>query len=313
MSTVIVNYLIVFRIQILEIVSKLPKTFINFNLNQYYGIEIYSVYFSLLFRSIQNNILFYTLSVNDLENVSLFFTIFLDEYFDYLQNYFIITKNSDAVNYLLSITTVMKSLILELASCIQNYKSDGTIISISQNDNLNSRISTIKKVLIRSDPLEYSHIYSEISDSAQSSNSNPINNSSNILNQLLYVQTFFDEQEPPLYCKNILIQSYKPFSVIKNITDLIPKHPQKNIQLLSKCKNIYDLPPLPNFCGEKQYMFVLAEYSKKEDDFSFSSIAKGMIGLLVHADKWKENVSKWFVHNYTLIDKPFQKKVFIVS
>lgn len=313
MATIITNYLNVFRTQLLDIISKLPKTFINFDQNRYYRIEIYSVYFSQIFRSIQRNILFYTININDLENILLFFNLFLDDYFQYFQNYFTFMKDSTAVNYCLSITSLMKTLILSLNSYIQNYKSDGSIISITQNNYLNTIILDIKKILIRSDPLEFSHIFSEIKDNnsqASTFNQPP----SNILNQLLYVQTFFDEQEPQMYTKKICIYSYRPFSLVRKISDLIPKPIQKVVKLISKFKNFYNLPRL-NCNGEnlKQYMFVLAEYDNTSDDFNFLKTQKDRIGLLVHVDKWNKNDFKWYIENYIMVNKPFQNKVFIVS
>lgn len=307
MTTVISTYIDSLQEKIINLIPQLPSQFIVFSDVQHFK-NNYSRYFIQLFNAIKKNIMFYAITIDDLDNILIFFNMLLQEYFVYFQNYFIYVKNDQIVKYLISIIQPMNTLVLLLKQSIQNFRIYGNLISIEENSILNSLILQIQKLLSASNPLEFNDTFTN--------NKAILLYPPALLNTCLAVESFFQEQDPDTFCTNIDIISYKPFSIIKKPDDLLVKKYRNSVSLLHHCKNIWQLPQIVKKDKKKNYnkhMFVLAEIVQKKQDFNFNLHPKETVGILIHTDKWEKQESKWIINYYDELTKPFEKKVLIVS
>jgi hypothetical protein len=312
MTTVISTYIDSLQEKIINLIPQLPSQFIVFNADQPFK-NNYSTYFIKLFNAIKKNVMFYAIGIDDLENILILFNVLFQEYFVYFQNYFILLKNDETVTYLTAIIQPMNSLILLLKRSIQNFRIYGNLISIEDNTTLNSLILQIQNLLNASNPLDYNDTFSNIEET---NNKSILLYPPALLNTCLAVESFFQEQDPDTFCTNINIISYKPFSIIKKPDDLLVKKHRNSVSLLHHCKNLWQLSQISKKDKKKnynKYMFVLAELVQKKQDFNFNLHPKETVGILIHADKWEKQESKWTINYYDQLTKPFEKKVLIVS
>jgi hypothetical protein len=319
MKDTYVLYLQSFYSNIQNIVEKLPNTFIQsekiMKVTSSDSVEFFSEYSDFIgsvFSAILSNVHYDAMTIETLEQIHLFLKTFLHDYFKYFRDYFVQLPNmslSPFFQYLVDVATELEILLLNK---ITNFKINGIIISISENLLINKLFEQLKtKIYFGIDTIH--NVHNNLLNYIQT---DELNNSNvlypkNFLNENLALNTLFEKPYPLLFDTTFLLFSYKPFNVVKKMSDFTKKPLLEIIVQCSK-ENLYDLPLQKEFFIDySNYIFAVGYPKPQSKDYNFNTVNHETFLFLIPQCQWKTKKLKAIA--YTLFTKPFDKRVIIIQ
>jgi hypothetical protein len=319
MKDTYVLYLQSFYSNIQNIVEKLPNTFIQsekiMKVTSSDSVEFFSEYSDFIgsvFSAILSNVHYDALTIETLEQIHLFLKTFLHDYFKYFRDYFVELPNLNLSQFFQYNVDVATQLDILLSKDISNFNINGIIISISDNVLINQLFEQLKtKIYFGIDTIR--NVHNNLLNYIET---DELNNSNilypkNFLNSNLALNTLFEKPYPLLFDTTFLLFSYKPFNVVKKMTDFTKKPLLEIIVQCSK-ENLYDLPLQKEFFIDySNYIFAVGYPKQQSKDYNFNTVNHETFLFLIPVCQW--NTKKLKAVTYTYFTKPFDKRVIIIQ
>jgi len=319
MKDTYVLYLQSFYSNIQSIVQKLPNTFIQSEkitaVTSSDTVEFfnqYSNFITSVFAAILPNVHYDAMTIENLEQVHLFLKTFLNDYFEYFRNYFVQLPNFNLSQFFQYNVDVATQLDILLSKDISNFNINGIIISILDNVLINQLFEQLKtKIYFGIDTIHNVHNNLINFIQVEENNNSYVLYPKNVLNPSLALNTLFDKPYPLLFDTTFLLFSYKPFNVVKKLSDFTKK---PLIEIIVQCskENLYDLPYQKEFFIDySNYIFAIGYPKQASKDYNINTVNHETFLFLIPKCQWsnKKLKAKAFTH----FTKPFDKRVIIIQ